>query len=67
MTGQPVVRRNDWGTLEVPELGDWTPSRTVSVMIPAWQADRTLPFAKRTARTGRTGVRAGRAAHARGG
>ena len=44
MTGGPVVRRNEWGSLSVPELGAWTPTRTVSVLIPAWQAGATLPF-----------------------
>ncbi|WP_110240332.1 glycosyltransferase family A protein [Nocardioides gilvus] len=32
----PVVRRNDWTTLEVPELGAWTPTRSMSVVMPAW-------------------------------
>src|SRR5690606_4342864 len=32
----PVVRRNDWKTLRVPELGTWTPTRSMSVVMPAW-------------------------------
>ena len=33
---QPVVRHNDWRGLPVPALGAWTPTLTVSVLIPAW-------------------------------
>lgn len=36
----PVVRRNDWTTLQVPELGTWTPSRSMSVIMPTWEAER---------------------------
>ncbi|MDO9495297.1 MAG: glycosyltransferase family 2 protein [Nocardioides sp.] len=43
MTGQPRVRRNDWGTLTPPELGAWTPTLSVSVVIPAYDAGRLLP------------------------
>jgi GT2 family glycosyltransferase len=41
--GQARVRRNDWGTLTVPPLGGWTPTRSVSVVIPTYRAERTLP------------------------
>lgn len=41
---QPRVRRNDWSTLTVLPLGEWTPSKSVSVVIPTYGADRTLPF-----------------------
>ncbi|GEP35306.1 hypothetical protein NSZ01_30740 [Nocardioides szechwanensis] len=43
MTGQPRVRRNDWGSLTPPELGAWTPTLSVSVVIPAYDAKRLLP------------------------
>ncbi len=41
---QPLVRRNEWRSLSVPELGSWTPTKSVSVVIPTWNADATLPF-----------------------
>src|SRR5688500_6180801 len=44
MPRQPVVRHNDWSTLAAPVLGEWTPTLSVSVVIPTWRADRTLPF-----------------------
>lgn len=34
---QPVVRGNDWRSLDVPELGNWTPTKTVTVLMLAWQ------------------------------
>ena len=40
---QPRVRRNDWGSLTVPDLGAWEPSLSVSVVIPAYDAGRLLP------------------------
>jgi glycosyltransferase involved in cell wall biosynthesis len=43
MTGQPRVRRNEWGSLTPPELGAWTPTLSVSVVIPAYDASRLLP------------------------
>lgn len=43
MSGQPRVRRNEWGTLEVPALGAWQPRLSVSVVVPAWRAERLLP------------------------
>jgi len=38
------VRRNDWSGLTVPFLGDWTPTKSVSVVIPTFRAEHTLPF-----------------------
>ncbi len=40
---QPPIRLNDFGVVTPPELGVWVPSRTVSVVIPAFQC-RTLPL-----------------------
>ena len=34
--GAPRVFRNDWSTVAVPEIGSWTPTMTVSVIIPAF-------------------------------
>ncbi|MFC5379501.1 glycosyltransferase [Aquipuribacter nitratireducens] len=42
MTG-PVFR-NDWRSLRPPELGRWTPRRTVSVVVPAYDCADTLPL-----------------------
>lgn len=41
--GQARVRRNEWGALAVPALGQWTPTKSVTVVIPAYHAERTLP------------------------
>lgn len=41
-SAQARVRHNDWSTLEVPALGTWTPTRTVSVVIPSYRAEATL-------------------------
>jgi GT2 family glycosyltransferase len=41
---QARVRRNDWGSLRVSPLGSWTPTRSVTVVIPTYRAERTLPF-----------------------
>ncbi len=40
----PRVRANDWRVLRVQDLGSWTPTLTVSVVITAFRAERTLPF-----------------------
>jgi len=40
---QPLIRRNEWRALPKQELGAWTPTRSVSVVIPTWSADTTLP------------------------
>ena len=42
--GQPLIRRNEWRALPKTELGAWTPTRSVSVVIPTWGADATLPL-----------------------
>lgn len=42
--GQARVRRNEWGSLAVPALGAWTPTRSVTVVIPTYRAESTLPF-----------------------
>lgn len=45
VTGAVRIPLNDYGVLgEPPALGEWTPTRTVSVVIPAYRADRTLPL-----------------------
>jgi GT2 family glycosyltransferase len=41
---RPRVRANDWSVLEVPDPGAWTPSRSVSIVIPAYRAESTLPY-----------------------
>lgn len=41
---QPRVRGNDWPGLRPAALGSWTPTLTVSVVIPAHDAARTLPY-----------------------
>jgi hypothetical protein len=44
MARQPVVRHNDWGSLVPPALGDWTPSLAVTVVVPTFNYQRTLPY-----------------------
>lgn len=39
----PRVRANDWSVLDAPTPGAYTPARTVSVVVPAYQAHDTLP------------------------
>jgi len=41
---QPRVRGNDWHKLMPAVLGGWHPTQTVSVVIPAYQAHRSLPY-----------------------
>lgn len=42
---RPRIRVNDYGAIgDLPELGEWTPSLAVSVVIPAYRAGRTLPL-----------------------
>jgi GT2 family glycosyltransferase len=41
--GQPRVRGNDWPSLRPPAQGGWTPTRTVTVVVPAHRAESTLP------------------------
>lgn len=43
MSGPRVVR-NDWSALSRVPLGQWAPTMSVSVVIPAYQAHRTLPY-----------------------
>ncbi|HEY8453875.1 MAG: glycosyltransferase [Micromonosporaceae bacterium] len=38
----PRVRHNDWSSLSVPDLGRWRPTRSVSVVVPAYQCQSTL-------------------------
>lgn len=41
--GTPVaVRRNDWHTVSVPPVGTWTPTLSVTVVIPAKDCQREL-------------------------
>ncbi|GGL47639.1 glycosyltransferase [Planomonospora parontospora] len=40
--GQPRVRLNDHGPLTPAGLGAWTPTRTVSVVVPAYRCQETL-------------------------
>ncbi len=40
---RPVVSANDWGVLDVPALGDWTPELSVTVVVPAHRP-RHLPL-----------------------
>ncbi|MBP2704801.1 glycosyltransferase [Microbispora sp. RL4-1S] len=41
----PRIPLNDYGVLgDPPELGAWTPSLAVSVIVPAYRAERTLPL-----------------------
>jgi GT2 family glycosyltransferase len=41
---KPLIPVNDFGCLAPPELGAWTPRRTVSIVIPAYQCEKTLPL-----------------------
>ena len=38
----PMVRRNDWGVLDPPSLPEWRPTRTVSVIIPAYRCQELV-------------------------
>lgn len=33
---QPAIRNNEWQALAAPRLGEWTPTRSVSVIVPAY-------------------------------
>lgn len=45
VTGAARIPLNDYGVLgEPPALGQWSPTLTVSVVIPAFRAERTLPL-----------------------
>jgi len=41
---QPRIRRNEWQHLEVPDLGAWEPTLSVSIVIPAYDAGKLLPM-----------------------
>jgi len=41
----PRVFRNDWGVLSPPPIGDWRPTRTVSVIVPAYNCQAHLNLA----------------------
>lgn len=41
---EPLVVRNDWGVLEPPALSGWEPTRSVSVVVPAYDCHTTLPL-----------------------
>ncbi len=41
----PLIRRNDWGEITPPPLSDWRPTRTVSVIIPAYRCQPLLDLA----------------------
>jgi GT2 family glycosyltransferase len=38
----PIVVRNDWSSLLVPALGQWRPTLSVSVVIPAYRCQSSL-------------------------
>lgn len=44
VTGAPRIRANAWRVLEPPTPGSWQPSLSVTVVIPAYDAARTLPY-----------------------
>ncbi len=44
MPRQPVVRHNDWSVLTPPTLGDWEPTLSVTVVVPTFNYQRTLPY-----------------------
>ena len=39
---QPRVRGNDWPSLRAPALGEWQPTRSVTVVVPAYRPGPTL-------------------------
>ena len=44
MPRQPVVRHNDWGSLTPPPLGGWEPTLSVTVVVPTFNYQHTLPY-----------------------
>lgn len=44
MARQPVVRHNDWGSLTPATLGDWEPTLSVTVVVPTFNYQHTLPY-----------------------
>jgi GT2 family glycosyltransferase len=45
MDTPPRVRGNDWSVLPRLAPASWTPTKSVTVVIPTYRADRTLPYA----------------------
>jgi glycosyltransferase involved in cell wall biosynthesis len=41
----PRVQRNDWGVLAPPPIGEWRPTRTVSVIVPAYNCQDFVDLA----------------------
>jgi glycosyltransferase involved in cell wall biosynthesis len=41
---QPVVRHNDWGSLVPATLGAWEPTLAVTVVVPTFNYQHTLPY-----------------------
>ena len=39
-----MVRHNDWGSLTPATLGDWTPTLSVTVVVPTFNYQHTLPY-----------------------
>ncbi len=44
MSRQPVVRHNDWSVLTPPPLGEWQPTLSVTVVVPTFNYQRTMPY-----------------------
>ena len=44
MSRQPVVRHNDRGSLAPPALGAWEPRLAVTVVVPTFNYQHTLPY-----------------------
>jgi GT2 family glycosyltransferase len=45
LSHQPRVRGNDWRSLlSPPDLGDWSPGLSVTVVIPSFNSAATLPY-----------------------
>ncbi|HET9518443.1 MAG TPA: glycosyltransferase [Actinoplanes sp.] len=42
MNGIPRIVRNDWSSVPVPELGQWRPQLSVSVVVPAYRCPESL-------------------------
>ena len=38
----PPIAGNDWPSIAVPDILSWTPTMTVSVVVPAWNSQSTL-------------------------
>ncbi|WP_114423735.1 glycosyltransferase [Nocardioides houyundeii] len=44
MPRQPLVRHNDYRSLQPPALGTWEPRLSVSMIVPAYNYHHTLPY-----------------------